>query len=176
MPLQKTARPLSSSPFNSSHTSKESTVPPGKKCPTLRVRTTTSTRTVSPGRNTGPARSSGAATRPISRKNTCPGPPSASSPTAKVVDATGPSAARRRISGAAGSFSAGEAAKMSTVTALSCRKRSVTRNCSASWLANGTAVLAAGNRCEWTIPLWFPRSFDGTSGIWQSTQFEDVAG
>ena len=40
-------------------------VPLGKKWPTLRVRTTTSTRTVSPGTSAGNASSSGAFSSPI---------------------------------------------------------------------------------------------------------------
>ena len=69
-------------PCSSSQTSNASTVPPGKKWPIFRVRTTTSSRTVDPGVSTGCARSSGAASSPTSRITTgafC----SASSPTAK---------------------------------------------------------------------------------------------
>ena len=67
LPLQKITRPSASLACNSSQTSKASTVPPGKKWPILRVRTTTSTRAVLPGSRRVPATSSGAASLPTSR-------------------------------------------------------------------------------------------------------------
>src|SRR5438094_284239 len=52
MPLQSKGKPFSSSAFSSGHTSNASTVPPGKKWPTARVRTTASTRTLYPAGTT----------------------------------------------------------------------------------------------------------------------------
>ena len=45
------------------------------------------------------------------------------------------------------------------------------RSCSASPLTNGSAVLAAGNRCDRTMPFFAAGSFDGTRGMWQSAHF-----
>ena len=43
-------------------------------------------------------------------------------------------------------------------------------------LAAGSAVLAAGNECEWILPAMFPMSFDLVSGMWQSWQPCDLGG
>ncbi len=106
--------PFSSTAWSSTHTSNASTVPPGKKWPTLRVRTTTSTRTVSPRRTAASARLSGAVTGCTGS----PSPPVAfvstllSSPTAKVVDRSPPGSIEPPVLA-----SAGPMAKTSTVTA-----------------------------------------------------------
>ncbi len=55
-------------PSSSSQTSNASTVPPGKKWPILRVRTTTSTRTVEPGSSSRSSPPIGAAIFPTSRR------------------------------------------------------------------------------------------------------------
>ena len=45
-----------------------------------------------------------------------------------------------------------------------------------SGLAIGSAVFAAGKRCDRTWPFWAAGSFDATSGMWQSVHFCGVAG
>ena len=87
-PLWKSVRPFASTASSSTQTSKASTVPPGKKWPTLRVRTTTSTRTDSPRRSGAVHRAerapttSAAARRARARPRRSSPPPR---PTAKVL-------------------------------------------------------------------------------------------
>ena len=177
LPLWKTTRPRSSTASSSTHTSKASTVPPGKKWPTFRVRTTTSIRTDSPRRTVAPTRSSGATTSAGGERNAWGEPKLIdSSPCANVL-------ASRASPGPAAFASAGAAPsavrtrpKTSTDTWPSRRKAWVTRSCSGSWLTKGRAVFAAGKRWEWTWPSRAAGSCAATSGMWQSAHFWGFAG
>ena len=60
--------------------------------------------------------------------------------------------------------------KTSIVTAPDFRKAWVTCICSSSRFTKGSAVFAAGKRCECTWPSRAAGSFAGTSGMWQSAQ------
>ncbi len=65
---------------------------------------------------------------------------------------------------------------MSTVTTLPFRNSCVTRSCSWSPLTKGSAVLAAGKRCDLTMPFFATGSFPATSGMWQSAHFCGLGG
>src|SRR5258706_458362 len=65
-------------------------------------------------------------------------------------------------------FSTGETAKISTVMKPDLRKSTVAFICASSRLTWATAVLAAGKRCEWTIPSGLPGSREAPSGKGQS--------
>ena len=167
--------PFESTTSSSTHTSNASTVPPGKKWPTRRVRTTTSSRAVSPRRSAASTLSSGATTSAASRTKPGAAPKLIdSSPAANVVLRRGsppPTARPSRPSG-----SPGTRPNTSIVTAPDCRKAWVTCSCSSSRLTKGSAVLAPGKRCEWTLPSRAAGSFAGTSGMWQSAQPWGFAG
>ena len=145
LPLQKMMRPSASLACSSSQTSNASTVPPGKKWPILRVRTTTSTRAVDAGlERARPQRR--AARRPCRLRESSPAP-----------DLLGLFAHRERGAGlqrcrcAASSrsrrvaSSTGDTAKMSTVMKPDFRNFSVACKLlrRRDW-TYGTAVLAAG--------------------------------
>ena len=140
---------MSSTASNSTQTSNASTVPPGKKCPTLRVRTTTSTRTDSPRRTATGARSSGATTS-AGGVTTPPAPKRAdSSPTANVLASRGSAARASGPRGGGVSF-ARVIPNTSTEICPARRKSCTTRNCSSSPLTKGSAVFAPGKRCDRT--------------------------
>ena len=158
-------------------------VPPGKKWPTLRVRTTTSTRTESPRRTVGDTRSIGAITSTggDSTVGTAPKLPD-SSPWANVEASWGSEVRALAwpwltLSPAGLGASATRARpKRSTVTWPSRRKSWVARSCSASPFTKGSAVFAAGKRWEWIFPSRAAGSFAATSGMWQSAHFWGLAG
>jgi hypothetical protein len=166
---------LSSTASNSTQTSNASTVPPGKKWPTFRVRTTTSTRTDSPRRTATGILSSGASTGAggtVDATRAAPNAPD-SSPMANVLAILGPDAVRA-TSGA--DTAALVMPNRSTEICPSRRKSCTTFSCTESWLTNGTAVFAAGNRCDRTLPFFAAGSLESTSGMWQSVHLDGFAG
>ena len=169
-------RPLLSTASSSTHTSKPSTVPPGKKWPTLRVRTTTSRRTDSPRRTAGFTLSSGATTGSAGVSTAVPAPKFIdSSPTAKVLLRRGSVPATCRSSPDAPE-PVRTRPKTSTDTAPSCRNDWTACICFVCPFTNGSAVLAAANRWLLCLPSLADGSVEATRGMWQSAQVIDFAG
>ena len=52
----------------------------------------------------------------------------------------------------------------------------MTLSCSWSPFTNGSAVFAAGKRCDLTLPSLATGSFPATSGMWQSAHFCGLGG
>jgi hypothetical protein len=52
----------------------------------------------------------------------------------------------------------------------------VTFSCSWSWFTKGSAVFAAGKRCDFTFPFLAAGSLEATSGMWQSAHFCGLGG
>ncbi len=153
-------------------------MPPGKKWPTLRVRTTTSTRADSPRRSAASTLPSGASIGATSRSTVCDAPRlPPSSPTANVLAIRGSPAFAVRVSAGGPGCSPGTSPKTSTLTTPSFRNSCVMRSCSWSPLTNGSAVLAAAKRCDFTLPpSCATGSFEATSGMWQSLHFCGLGG
>ena len=144
-------------------------MPPGKKWPTRRVRTTTSSRAESPRRSAASTLSSGATTSAAGVTNDRAAPKLIdSSPAANVVLSRGSPPATARVSRSSGS--PGTRPNTSSVTAPDFRNAWVTCICSSSRLTKGSAVFAPGKRCECTLPSLAAGSFAVTSGMWQSAQ------
>src|SRR6202007_919320 len=98
-----------------------------------------------------------------------------SSPTANDVDSSGRPGLAPPAADSCNFSPAGETAKISTLSCLSCRNFWLSSSCVLSSLAVGTAVLAPGNRCECTSPWTLPASCEGTCGMWQSAHIIGVA-
>ena len=132
----------------------------------LRVRTTTSTRTSRPAAPR-PARDPAA---PLSARPPTPPPArdfaSASSPTANVVANSGsaraPLGARssRRAPEMREDVHASDAGLQEILGDLQLLRVFVRTSAEQCW--------RAGKRCEWTEPFTLPKSFEATSGMWQS--------
>ena len=153
-------------------------MPPGKKWPTLRVRTTTSSRADSPRRSAASTLSSG----PVTSEALC----TAARDVPKLIDSS-PCANVELSRGSAAPAAFADAASpspspprtrpnTSIVTAPAFRNACVTSSWSLSPFTKGSAVLAPGKRCEWIFPSRAAGSFDGTSGMWQSAHICGLGG